>query len=269
MSDDNLITKALIDTVLTRRSFIKWSATMAAAAEQGKWVSVACWHNCGGRCLNKAYVVDGVVVKQKTDDTHPDSPDFPQQRGGARGRSQRRQVFGADRIKYPMKRKNWAPGGGNKELRGVDEWVRISWDEALDIVASELKRVKEKYGNQSIFLPRTSSRLINAFGGAMDSWGVSSDGAWLQMKDKMSANLAAPSDRLDYRNSKLVVMWNSNPIVSSGGSPAYNYLQAKKAGAKFIFVDRSTTTPRKYWRMNGFRCAPRRMRRSCSASPII
>jgi anaerobic dimethyl sulfoxide reductase subunit A len=261
MSDDNFITKALTDTVLTRRSFIKWSsvlggtvalaaqgmsfpfglkeaeAAVGAAADQGKWVTAACWHNCGGRCLNKAYVVDGVVTKQKTDDTHPDSPDFPQQRGCARGRSQRLQVFGADRIKYPMKRKNWEPGGGNKELRGRDEWVRISWEEALDIVASELKRVKEKYGNQSIFIPRTSSRLINAFGGAMDSWGVSSDGSWLQVQDKMAASLYGANDRLDYRNSKLVVMWNSNPIVSSGGNPEYNYLQAKKAGAKFIFVD--------------------------------
>ena len=78
----------------------------------------------------------------------PTALTIPKQRGCARGRSQRRQVFGADRLKYPMKRKNWAPGGGKKELRGRDEWVRISWDEALDIVASELKRIKENYGNE-------------------------------------------------------------------------------------------------------------------------
>ncbi len=47
-----------------------------------------------------------------------------------------------DRLKYPMRRKHWAPGGGDKSLRGKDEWVRISWDEALDIVVSELKRIK-------------------------------------------------------------------------------------------------------------------------------
>ena len=45
-----------------------------------------------------------------------------------------------------MKRKNWAVGGGKKELRG-DQWVRISWDEALDIVLSEIKRISNKYGN--------------------------------------------------------------------------------------------------------------------------
>src|SRR3990172_1770349 len=156
MSEQNFLTKTLTDTVLTRRSFLKWSAALggtaalagglgyglkaaeaAIAADEGKWVPVACWHNCGGRCANFAFVKDGVIVRQKTDDSHPDSPDMPQQPACARCRSQRHQVFGAVRLKYPMKRKNWAPGGGKKELRGRDEWVRISWDEALSIVASE------------------------------------------------------------------------------------------------------------------------------------
>ena len=39
------------------------------------------------------------------------------------------------------------------------------------------------------------------------------------------------------RKSKLIVMWSTDPIMASGGSPAYHYLQAKKAGAKFIFID--------------------------------
>ena len=257
MSESNVLTKALTETVLTRRSFLKWSAALGgtaalagglnygfkaaqtaavAAAGEGKWTPVACWHNCGGRCANYALVQDGVVIRQKTDDTHADSPDFPQQRGCARGRSQRMQVFGADRLKYPMKRKGWAPGGGQKELRGKDEWVRISWDEALDIVAGELKRIKSDFGNASIFLPRTSSRLINAFGGGMDSWGVTSEGAWPQVRNIMTGGLYGGNDRLQYRNAKLVVLWGSNPSVSSGGNPAYNHYQAKQAGAKYIIV---------------------------------
>ncbi len=143
----NLIAKAL-EYKMSRRAFLKSAAASSAAlalagcgsgltqvsseqavklaSKEGQWLTAACWHNCGGRCLNKAYVVDGIVFRQKTDDTHPDSPDFPQQRGCARGRSQRKQVFGVDRLKYPMKRKHWEPGGGNKEMRGRDEWVRIS-----------------------------------------------------------------------------------------------------------------------------------------------
>ena len=29
--------------------------------EGGKWVGAACWHNCGGRCMNKVMVKDGMV----------------------------------------------------------------------------------------------------------------------------------------------------------------------------------------------------------------
>lgn len=257
MAEKDFLTKTLSDIVLTRRNFLKWSAALggtaalagglnyglktveaaaSSAGSEGEWLPVACWHNCGGRCANYALVKDGVVLRQKTDDTHADSPDYPQQRGCARGRSQRKQVFGADRLKYPMKRKNWEPGGGKKELRGVDEWVRISWEEALDIVANELKRVKSSFGNASILIPRTTSKLINAFGGALDSWGVTSEGAWPQVRTMMTGTEYNANDRLQFRKAKLVVCWGSNPGVSSGGNPLYNHSQARKAGAKYIFV---------------------------------
>jgi anaerobic dimethyl sulfoxide reductase subunit A len=243
---------------MDRRAFLKWSAAVggtAALASQltfgfepidsaeaatgpGKWVFAACWHNCGGRCANYALVRDGVVIRQKTDDTHPDTPDFPQQRGCARGRSQRHQVLGVDRLKYPMKRAHWAPGGGDTSLRGVDDWVRISWDEALDIIASETRRIIDSYGNKAILTPRLSpSRILNALGGAMQSWGVSSAGAWPQPSALMAGNLnlSAP-DRMTYRKANLIVLWGSDPAWSSAGDPTYNYQQARNAGAKFVFV---------------------------------
>lgn len=256
MTEKNFLTKALTDTVLSRRSFLKWSAALGgtaalaggmkfglkaveAAAQtadtEGKWIPVQCWHNCGGRCLNTALVKDGVVIRQKTDDTHPDSPDYPQQRGCARGRSQRRQVYSADRIKYPMKRKNWEPGGGKKELRGRDEWVRISWEEALDLTASELKRIKETYGNKAIL--GNGGRMLQLYGGGVGVWGQVSYGSWPEVNLAMRGIvMGGTNDRMDYRKSKLIIQWGNNTAVSSGGSPAYNYLQAKKAGAKFIYV---------------------------------
>lgn len=264
MANENFIEKTLTETVMSRRSFLKWSgalggtaalagsgltiaskpaaaSTLAAAPAEGKWVAAACWHNCGGRCPVRAYVTDGVVTRMKTDDTHPDTPDFPQQRGCLRGRSQRMQVFAADRIKYPMKRKNWAPGGGKKELRGKDEWVRISWDEALDIVTSETKRIKEKYGNQAIYCTGGSEiqRTLALSGGYVENYGSTSRGAWRMGQKPITGTTAQVemNDRFDLKNSKLIVMWGNNPGWSSMGLPAYNFLQAKRAGAKFIFVD--------------------------------
>ena len=155
------------------------AAEGTAAAVDGTWVTAACWHNCGGRCLNKALVKDGVVIRQKTDDTHEDSPEYPQQRACVRGRSQRKQVFADDRIKYPLKRKGWSPDNPNGQLRGVDEWERISWDEALTYVADELKKAKEKYGNNSIFCQGTEiGRTLSAFGGYTSGWGTTSYGTW-------------------------------------------------------------------------------------------
>jgi anaerobic dimethyl sulfoxide reductase subunit A len=265
VSEDNFLTKALIGTDLTRRSFLKWSAALggavaatgvlnyglkaadtavAAAAGEAKWVAAACWHNCGGRCLIKAQVVDGVVTRVKTDDTHPDSPDWFQQRGCARGRAQRQLVFGADRLKYPMKRKNWAPGGGNKELRGRDEWVRISWEEALITITNEIIRIRQAYGPASIFDAVGSSELGRALsltGGLVNRWGNVSWGTWGEAYHEITGvpgnGTNANNDRIRMRQAKLIVMWGVNSAWSSNGSPTYHYLQAKKAGAKFIFVD--------------------------------
>lgn len=263
MTDNNFLTKALNETLVTRRSFLKWSAalggtavlaggvktglrvveTAAHAAGEGKWVSAACWHNCGGRCLIKAHVQDGVVTRVKTDDTHEDTPDHPQQRGCPRGRSQRKVVLGDDRLKYPMKRKNWEPGGGKKELRGKDEWVRISWDEAFDIYASEIKRVKEKYGNESIFTvhPGDMGRVLGLYGGYVNRWGSVSWGTWREdyplLTGVPGTGDTAGNDRMRMRKAKLIVLWGVNSAVSSNGNPTYYYMQAKKAGTKFISVD--------------------------------
>ncbi|WP_147535274.1 molybdopterin-dependent oxidoreductase [Bacillus marasmi] len=258
--------KKIQDFKTTRRSFIGWTSAVAAtaaipvgrsliakaettagiedASAEGVWKAAACWHNCGSRCLNKVLVKDGVVIRQKTDDTHEDTPDFPQQRGCLRGRSQRKQVFSADRLRYPMKRKNWAPGGGKKELRGKDQWVRISWDEAFEIIASETKRISGKYGNESIMVTGGDVNITNVMatmGGYSSVYGSSSWGAWRWIWENMGVGegLLANgiNDRLDLRNSQLIVLWGANPAWSTMGSVTYNYLQAKKAGARFIVID--------------------------------
>ena len=63
----------------------------------------------------------------------------------------RRRLYSEDRIKYPMKRVDFDPKGErNPQNRGKSGYVRISWDEALDIVAGEIKRVRDTYGGSAI-----------------------------------------------------------------------------------------------------------------------
>ena len=60
---------------------------------------------------------------------------------------------GPTRIDAPMVRKSWLEGGpGHRpELRGVDPFVAVSWEEANKLVAGEIDRVRKNFGNQAIF----------------------------------------------------------------------------------------------------------------------
>jgi molybdopterin guanine dinucleotide-containing S/N-oxide reductase-like protein len=63
----------------------------------------------------------------------------------------KKRSYSPNRIKYPLKRVDWDPNGErNPQNRGNSKYQRISWDEAAEIVASEIKRVQEKYGPYSI-----------------------------------------------------------------------------------------------------------------------
>ncbi len=211
----------------------------------GTWVSAACWHNCGGRCLNKVLVNDGVVIRQKTDDTHEDSVEHFQQRGCNRGRAQRKQVFAADRIRKPLKRSGWAPGGGtnsNGEMRGKDSWEEIEWDEALTLIAQELDRIKTTNGNKAFFCTGGEiGTVLNAYGGYVSNWGTGSYGSWAYTAGTVGFFGFSPdniaNDRFDYKNCDTIIMLGLNAAWTSPGSPIYHGLVLKEQGVKFIGID--------------------------------
>ena len=254
---------------LTRRQFMKGSLGVAAAAtaltafgcspstsveeteetgatvnpeEGGTWVPAACWHNCGGRCVNKVMVKDGAVVRQKTDDSHEDSPEYPQQRGCVRGKAQQQQCFGADRILHPLKRKGWQPGGGensNGAMRGKDEWEVISWEEAIDLACQEIKRISDELGPTG-FYAKSSDPAINLMCGCVRGWDTTSHGTYTLGCDMIglpSTDCGKANDRFDMPNADYVIMWSSNPSWSAAGTPTYYFIQAKEAGVKFVSVD--------------------------------
>ena len=264
MAEKNFLTRTLTDTLMTRRSFLKWSAALggtaalvggvksglkaiehASAVGEEQTLTVACYHNCGGRCILAAKVKDGTIVRLVPDPTTTDTFENPRAIPCVRGRSQTRRVYSAERLKYPMKRVG---------KRGEGKFERISWDEALDTIASELKRVKETYGNEAIYYNYASgqiaggidstyknsgpiARMMYLFGGYVNFYGTYSAACYSAVQQYIVAGGSNSAD--DLVNSKLVVLFADNPMVtrSGGKGDGYFHLKAKQAGAKYIVID--------------------------------
>jgi biotin/methionine sulfoxide reductase len=58
-------------------------------------------------------------------------------------------VHALNRVAQPAIRRGWLDG--KKGGRGADAFVHVSWDEALDAIERELRRVKDQHGNEAIF----------------------------------------------------------------------------------------------------------------------
>ena len=71
---------------------------------------------------------------------------------GPFGISYKKSIYSPNRIMYPIKRVDWDPNGErNPQNRGISGYERISWEEALDIIESEIRRVIDTYGSWAIF----------------------------------------------------------------------------------------------------------------------
>ncbi|MDR2197367.1 MAG: molybdopterin-dependent oxidoreductase [Coriobacteriales bacterium] len=65
----------------------------------------------------------------------------------------KRRAYSPNRVPYPLKRVDWDPNGErNTQNRGISGYERISWDEAAAIIAAELVRIHDTYGNRAILV---------------------------------------------------------------------------------------------------------------------
>ncbi|MDD7569971.1 MAG: molybdopterin-dependent oxidoreductase [[Actinobacillus] rossii] len=139
------------------------------------WVWSACTVNCGSRCALRLHVKNDEVYWVETDNTGNDEYGNHQVRACLRGRSIRRRMNHPDRLKYLMKR------GGK---RGEGKFKRITWDEALDTIADNLKRILKDYGNEAVHVlygtgvdggnitnSNVPYRLMNSCGGFLSRYG--------------------------------------------------------------------------------------------------
>jgi len=198
-----------------------------------KAVRSAC-QACHCECGVLVYVKDGKVVKVEGD------PDHPMSRGFIciKGSTYPELLYHPNRLKYPLKRIG--------RRRGEGKWQRISWDEALSIIASKLKEIKEKYGAQAICTSQGTGPKGNILSTvwlayAIGSPNVTSIGhiCWFPTMIAEYATLggmvtaeAGP----DYKRAKCIVIWGANP-PQSHPAKGRDILLASARGAKLIVVD--------------------------------
>ncbi|MGD9138126.1 MAG: molybdopterin-dependent oxidoreductase [Desulfobacterales bacterium] len=194
--------------------------------------------DCGGRCPIRLHVKDNKILRIEGDDAA--EPD--QLRTCLRCRAFRQYVHHPQRLMFPQKRIG---------KRGEGKFERISWDEALEMLAGELNRVKEVYGNRAIFLATgggylaglhngglAAQRLLNQYGGCVTHYGnISSEGAvWASLTQYGSVMVG--HSREDLLNSKLIILWGWDPArMISGTNTMYHVIKARENGAKVIAVD--------------------------------
>jgi anaerobic dimethyl sulfoxide reductase subunit A len=197
-------------------------------------------HNCGGRCLLIAHIQDGEIIRLDTDD-RPDTIAAPQLRACARGRAYLRRQYHPDRLLYPLKRVG---------KRGEGKFVRISWDEALETVASQMQRVKAQYGNNALFVPygtgsynqlngsHVARRLMNLFGGCLGIYNSYSWGATNIATPTVYGTLVTGNQRQDWLNSRYILMWGWNPAEMRDGTNSDYFIKlARDNGARVVCID--------------------------------
>jgi anaerobic selenocysteine-containing dehydrogenase len=156
----------LADLRMSRRSFIKASAATGAAVaagsglsaelkalaaaveaqggERGQWLPATC-QGCTSWCSKQVYVIDGRAVKIRG---NPHSK-VNVGAGCPRPHLAIQQVYDPDRIKTPVKRTN--PKKGRHE---DPQFVPISWDEALNVIADKIMELRNNHETHKYMLMR-------------------------------------------------------------------------------------------------------------------
>ncbi len=173
-------------------------------------------------------------------------------------------VHAGSRITTPAVRRGFLErGAASREARGRDEFVAVGWDEALDLVAAELERVRSAHGNEAIFggsygwssagrfhhAKTQLNRFLNTTGGFVGQIQNYSIAAGLTLLPHLLGSTQACSGPLTgwgsiARNSGLVVAFGGVPdknLQVAAGGPAEHAAPsglraARAAGVEFVNI---------------------------------
>lgn len=241
-------------SVITRRSFLKASGAAAAAvgltgagdmlATDG-WLALTQAHAdevseekvvytlhqfmCTGNCSLKCTMRDGRLAKIEPDDHLGD--DY--RRCCLKGISEIQHVYSPDRLQQPMKRVG---------ERGANEFVAISWDEAMQIVGDELRKAWDSYGKASVYVSKSNEPRFELLTPLLNAATGVEPGIDRGIGNGFDPSVGgdgfgnATSDARDWVNTKTLIMSGCNFLESSMMQSKF-FFNAKKTGCEIIVVD--------------------------------
>lgn len=136
------------------------------------------------------------------------------------------------RVRFPYVRKSYLenPNNPKRELRGKDEFVQVSYEKAISLIANELAKTREQKGNSAIFAGsygwKSSGnmqnsrillhRFMNVTGGFVGVSGDYSTGASQVIMPYVVGSIEVYEQQTSWENilnnSNIVVIWGADPL---------------------------------------------------------
>jgi anaerobic selenocysteine-containing dehydrogenase len=192
-----------------------------------------CALDCPDCCSLTLTVEDGRATKLRGDAGHPIT------RGFLCGKVAQylEREYSPGRLLYPQKRVG---------AKGEGRFERISWDEALDTIATRLRAVAEEFGPESI-LPYSyagnmgylnfngmAGRFFHRLGASRLDRTICSTAGMAGMTEAVGLRYSTEPEQ--FRHARLIVAWGANVLGTNVHLWPF-IMEARRNGAKFYTID--------------------------------
>ncbi len=210
------------------------ATSRSSGQESGREVRASvCPLDCPDRCSLDVLVREGRVVSIEGSRRHSLTAGFICSKVSRFAR----RLYGADRLRFPLRRKG---------PKGLGDFVRVSWSEAISEIAVRLRLIMDRYGGEAVlpFYYGGSNGLMTQ--GSVDAHFFRRLGASRLARTVCAASTTMAAEALygkmpgiafeDYPEAGFILLWGANPTHSNIHLVPH-LKAARKRGAKIGVVD--------------------------------
>jgi anaerobic selenocysteine-containing dehydrogenase len=208
--------------------------TLVAPETSRQIVRGGCPHDCPDTCATLVTVENGRATRIQGDPEHPFTAGFL----CAKVNRYLERTYHAERLLHPLRRVG---------AKGEGHFERVSWDEALDDIASRLRAIADSPDGPQAILPYSYAgtmgliqaqsvdrRFFHSLGASKLDRTICSMAGTMGMRYTVGANIGADGEGLP--QSDLVLLWGTNTLTSNPHLWPF-VLEARKNGAPVIAID--------------------------------